>query len=49
MSYEVVEHTADIRLKVTAKSYSDLFKESLIAVMSLLRRPDEIYNLNIKR
>lgn len=49
MSYAALKHTADIRLQVSAQSYPDLYKESLIAVMSLLHDSAGVTDLNVKR
>lgn len=39
MPYKIVEHTADLRMKVTGKSLEELFKSALQAMAEIIR-PD---------
>lgn len=42
MPYEVLTHTADLRLKVTAKTLEELFEEAMHGLMHVIHdRPDE--------
>jgi SHS2 domain-containing protein len=36
MSYEIIEHTADLRLKVCGRSLPELFSEAVSGMMSIL-------------
>lgn len=38
MPYEIMDHTADLRIRVTAGSLSELFEESLRALMEILSK-----------
>jgi SHS2 domain-containing protein len=40
MPYEVLEHTADIRLKISGDTFGELLSEGLRGIMSLLRGED---------
>lgn len=37
MAYEFLEHTADVRLRVTGRTLGELFSEALAGLMELLR------------
>lgn len=37
MPYEILKHTADVRLKVVAKDLPGLFREALFGMMALLK------------
>lgn len=49
MSYEILKHTADLRMKVAGKTLPDLFSEALRGMMSVLKSDAEKGAAAVKR
>jgi SHS2 domain-containing protein len=46
-SFEILPHTADLRLKVTGETLKDLFEHSVIGLSDILK-PGECSTLNVE-
>lgn len=49
MPYEILEHTGDLQMKITAKTREDLFSEALRGMMSFLKKVPGASGHRIKR
>lgn len=44
--YEILPHTADVRLKVIGKTLEELFKQAVLGMMQILKHNANIANIN---
>jgi len=49
MPYKILEHTADLRMKITGKTPKDLFAEALRGMMSFLKKSPGVSSRRVKR